>query len=121
MRKLLALLALGATLAGCYSINVSDEGGRKMCLVDNSCLLLFGFIPIVSGDITSEFDTDFVFWQDTTTVENNLRLVERAMRQERATNWRETSSFRDNESVLVFLLKRTTLRTSAELIQPFDE
>lgn len=122
MKKAMPLL-LGTLLAltGCYSVHVSDEGGRKMCLAGNSCLLLFDFIPIVSGDVDSAYDSDFVFWRDTTTVANNLRLVERAMQNERATSWRDTASFRTDESVLVFLLKRTTLWTSAELVSPFDE
>ncbi len=88
-----------------------------MCVVDNTCLQAFGFIPLVSGDVDSPDDDGMVLFRDTTTVANNVRLVERAMRGRRATGLRNLTSYRTDEQILIFLLKRTTLRSSAELVQ----
>lgn len=120
MKKTLLLIfvvALAGILSGgCYSVNVSTKGDRTMCLANNSCLLLFGFIPIASGDIDGSDDTSVVFFKDTTTLANNLRLVDRAMRAEHATKTRDVSSYRTDETILILILRRTTLRTSAELV-----
>lgn len=117
MKKILFSFVLMAfLLGGCYSVNVSTKGDRTMCVASNSCLLLLGCIPLASGDVHGGDDSTIVFFKDTTTVANNLHLVDGAMRREHAQQTRDLSSYRTDETILFLILKRTTLRTSAEFI-----
>ena len=112
--------AVGAALAalafaGCCHSRVSTRGDRIMCDVDNSCLLVLNLIPIVSGDPDSP--DECVGFEDTTTLANNLRMINRELVRHRADAVRELTSFRTEERVFFFLLKRSTLHSSAELVR----
>lgn len=113
--SLFGLLTGVALCHGCYSVRLSNEGGRQMCTVENSCLKILGFIPVGSGDIDSPYEKDWVCFEDTTTLFNNIRLVERAMEKTRSTGILSATTYRSDEQVIIFLLKRSTLHTSVEL------
>ena len=113
-------VAAGAALAalafaGCCHSRVSTRGDRIMCDVDNSCLLVLNLIPLVSGDPDSP--DECVGFEDTTTLANNLRMINRELVRHRADAVRELTSFRTEERVFFFLLKRSTLHSSAELVR----
>ena len=116
-QALSAALVAGSLFAGCCSYRVSSVGGRTMCDVDNSCLLVFVGLPVFSGDPDHPNEDEGVAFTDTTTLSNNLAIAYRAMARNGATSLHNVTSFRTEEQVFFFLLKRSTLHTSAELVK----
>ena len=76
---------------------------------------MLNLIPIVSGDPDSP--DECVGFEDTTTLANNLRMINRELVRHHADAVRELTSFRTEERVFFFLLKRSTLHSSAELVR----
>ena len=54
----------------------------------------------------------------TTTLANNVRMLDWAVTERNATGVRDVTTFTTDESVLFILFKRHTIHTSAELILP---
>lgn len=110
-------LVIASLFAGCCSYRVSSVGNRTMCDIDNSCLLVFVGLPVFSGDPDHPNEDECVAFTDTTTLSNNLSIAYRAMSRHGANALHNVTSFRTEEQVFFFLLKRSTLHTSAELVK----
>lgn len=118
MNKLLAIL-LTAILTGCASVGICRKE-KTMVDIENTGWYLFCFIPLASGDAANPNGHTCKFFSDTVIMESNLKLLDYAMRREGAIAVRNLTSFKDDESVFFFLLKRYVLHTSAELIFAAD-
>lgn len=117
LKFLSAALVVGSLFAGCCSYRVSTVGDRTMCDIDNSCLLVFVGLPVASGDPEHPNENESVAFTDTTTLSNNLSIAYRAMSRHGANALHNVTSFRTEEQFFFFLLKRSTLHTSAELVK----
>ena len=120
--KALAILALGALLAfqGCTTTTVSREG-ETMVDIENTGWYLFNFIPLASGDPSAPNHCRCRLFQRTVTLENNIRMLERIIREEGATGVKDLSSFTTDEHFFVMLLKRHAYHTSARLTKDCPE
>ena len=107
---LIALLA-----GGCCSIHTSDRGGRTMCVVENYGWRLFDLVPLVAGNPDSLHESGCKLFSDTVTLENNQKLLDRAVKRVGATGVRFQNSYMTDEQTL-FTFYRRTYYTSAELI-----
>jgi len=117
MKKLILLTLLVAAVSGCCSYQISTINGRTMAYAENSGWKLLALIPIASGDLEYPNQEVASWWEDTVTLENNMKLMDMAAREYGATGYRELSSYRTKESVFLFLFRRYTYHTSAELIR----
>lgn len=113
--KLFAAVALGCT-AGCATVNCSDVGGHKMVYIANSGWYLFNVIPIASGNPDCPNECDFKLFKQTTTMANNIKLLDWAVASAGAESYRTQTSYTTDENVLFILFKRHVLHTSAELV-----
>ena len=118
MKRLLALLGLAVALSGCASIQVCNRGGKTMVDVANTGWYLFNFIPLASGNPEAPNECDCRLFRQTTTLENNTRLLDHAVTAHNAIGVRDVSTFTADECVFIILLKRHIIHTSAELILP---
>lgn len=118
MKRLLPLLAALALASGCASVRVSSEGGHTMVDITNTGWYFLNVIPIASGDPNNPNGHSCQFFQPTVTIENNMKLLDYAMRKHDARDFSELVSYTTDESVLFFLFKRHACHTSAELILP---
>lgn len=115
MRTLL-LSAIAAALCGCATIRYSYEGGKAMVDITNTGWYLFNLIPIASGNPDAPNECSCSLFKQTTTLENNIRLLDYAATYRNAKSIRSVNSFWTDENVLIILLKRHSCHTSAELI-----
>lgn len=115
MKKLCISLLLIPILAGCATVRFCDEG-VSMVDIENTGWYLFNFIPLASGDPNSPNDASCRIFSDTVTLENNLKLLDYAVRKKHALGYRDATSYTTDENALIILLKRRTYHTSAELI-----
>lgn len=123
MKRLLPLLIPALALAGCATAKFSDVGGRTIADVTNTGWYLFNLIPLASGNPEHPNAVGCKLFSRTVTLENNLRLLDYAMRDyinnpaELANaRYGEVISYTTDESVLFFLFKRHACHTSAEII-----
>ncbi len=115
-RKGLCALPIAALLcSGCAIVKTSSEGGREMVAIENSGWYFLNVIPLASGNPEAPNERDFKFGVQTTTLDNNIRMLEAEMRRRGCTRYRDLVSYSADESYLVILLKRHSLYTSAEL------
>lgn len=112
---ILAAAALGCA-AGCATVDCSDAGGRKMVYITNSGWYLLNLIPLASGNPDCPNECDFKLFRQTTTMANNLKLLDWAVASAGAKSYRAPTSYTTDENVLFILLKRHVLHTSAELV-----
>ena len=118
MRKLLLLFAaLNLLLAGCCCTKTCREGGRDMCYIENSGWKLFGHVPIASGDPIHPNEDKVVWFEDTVTLDVNVNLLGRVMREGGYTGLYDLTSYRTEEIIIPFLFKRYIYHTSAELLK----
>ena len=115
MKRALLFAALAA-LAGCASVNVCREGAT-MVDIQNTGWYLFDCIPLASGSPANPNGHTCRPFQDTVTVENNMKMLDYAMRREGAAGCRHLSSYTTDESVFFILLTRFACHTSAQLIK----
>ena len=112
--------ALGAALlagaAGCVSINSSSQGGRTLVDISNSSWLLLNVIPLASGCPEHPDAYHFRLFQNTARLENNMKLLDYAVRRAGAVDFGEIVSYTNDESVFVILFKHHVCHTSAELL-----
>ena len=118
MKKIFAAALAAALAAGCASISISSKGGHTMAVVENSGWYLFNAIPIASGDPDNPDCASFSIFGDTVTLENNVKLLERARKEQGAASYKDVVSYTTEESVFLILLKRYYYHTSAELVMP---
>lgn len=119
-RKGLRLLPCATLLtvlfcSGCAIIGTSSEGGREMVAIENSGWYLFNLIPIASGNPDAPNEHDFRMFVQTTTLDNNIRMLESEMNRRGYTRYRDLVSYTADETYLFILLKKRSLYTSAEL------
>lgn len=118
MKIRLIILALVLSLfSGCAIIDYCDEGGREMVCVQNTGWYFMNFIPIASGDVEHPNTFNFKFFKQTTTLENNIRMLDAEIARRGADYARDVSSSTQDESVFLLLFKRHTIQTSAELVR----
>lgn len=115
MKACLFALLIALLASGCCSIHTSSEGGRTMCLVENYGWRLFDLVPLVAGDPDSLHESGCKLFSDTVTLENNQKLLDRAIKRAGATGVRFQNSYMTDEQSL-FTFYRRTYYTSAELV-----
>ena len=106
-----------AALSGCCYYEVCNLGGREMCVIQNSGWKILNFIPIASGNPDMPNLGNSIWFADTVDLDSNMKILDLAMRRHHATGLKDLSSFKTEEQIFVFLLKRYTLHTSAEILK----
>ena len=114
--KTAVLIFLSIAIAGCASINYSSRGGKRMVEISNSGWYLFNVIPFVSGNPEKINSCSPVFFSETATLENNIRILNDVVRRAGATGAESVKSSWSDESMFVILCKRHVIHTSAELV-----
>lgn len=116
MMKILALSVLAIFLAGCCSMKICDEGGRRMCYIENTGWFLLNSIPIGSGNPKYPNGGYIDWFADSATLENNILVLDNVLKDQNATSVKNLSSYWTEESIFLILLKRHIRHTSAEII-----
>ena len=125
--KFLLAIPLFLAACGCASLTIAqdfhgvevegDEIPIETVMIENTCWKLFKFIPIGSGNPDRPGSCSFRFFEDTTTLQNNLDMLAREMKRVGATRIVNLSSKTLDESVFIVLFTRTACRTSAVLLK----
>ena len=124
--RLIALLSVFA-MAGCATITtahnyhgVNVEGGEvpiESVVIENTGWKIFDLIPRGGGDPQRPNSCSCRLFEDTTTLQNNLDMLEGEMKSVGATRIVNLCSRKIDESVFILLLTRTACRTSAVLLK----
>lgn len=117
--KMIFALFLAVILTGCATVETSDVGGRRMVVVSNSGWYLFNLIPIASGNPEKVNKVSCSLFSETATLENNYKILDDIIKSSGAKSVKSLKSFWNDESILVILMKRHVIHTTAELV--FDE
>ena len=120
IRSLAAVLAASLILGGCTAVRVCHVG-KSMVDVENNGWFLFDIIPLASGDTEHPESKICRLFQNSVTLENNIDLIDYAVKREGAAGVRDLVSYASDEYVLFFLLKRHSMHTSAVLVMPETE
>ena len=118
MKRLAVILAC-ALLGGCATVTVSRDGAT-MVNIENSGWYLLNFIPIASGNPARPNSCTTRLFSKTVTLENNVKMLDKVIRDEGAVAIRDINSFTVDEHVLLILLKRHAYHTSAQLLMKED-
>jgi len=119
MRRAASIAAIAAALlSGCASVRICEQGDRTMVDITNTGWYLLNLIPLASGDPHDPNGCSCMMFRRTVTLENNVKLLDYAVRKTGAESFGSVVSYTTDESVLFFLLKRHVCHTSAELILP---
>ena len=118
MKRFAVILAC-ALLGGCATVTVSREGAT-MVNIENSGWYLLNFIPIASGNPARPNSCTTRLFSKTVTLENNVKMLDKVIRDEGAVAIRDINSFTIDEHVLLILLKRHAYHTSAQLLMKED-
>lgn len=110
------LLISLSVFSGCAVIDISDKGSCTMVSIQNSGWELFSCIPLACGDPDRPNRKTCRWFTDTITLENNVKMLERAMKATDATGYKNLSSSIVDETVFFILLNRRVYHTSAELV-----
>lgn len=126
MRQAIVAVAMSA-LVGCSTTltrlpatkmpSSSDVRPLEVVEISNACLLLLSFLPIASGDPQSPNSWGCTWFEDTTTVENQMRMLEAEASRIGATRAVDVTTLRTDESLFFFLLQREKIHTSAVLVR----
>ena len=117
--KRLAIILACALLGGCATVTVSRDGAT-MVNIENSGWYLLNFIPLASGNPTRPNSCTTRLFSKTVTLENNVKMLDKVIRDEGAVAVRDINSFTVDEHVLLILLKRHAYHTSAQLLMKED-
>lgn len=117
--KRFAVILTCALLSGCATVTVSREGAT-MVNIENSGWYLLNFIPIASGNPARPNSCTTRLFSKTVTLENNVKMLDKVIREEGAVAVRDINSFTIDEHVLLILLKRHAYHTSAQLLMKED-
>ena len=125
--KVFASLLLAIAFAGCATItsthshndvNVeNNEPPIETVMIENTGWLLFNVIPIGSGNYNFPNLCSCRLFENTTTLQNNLNMLEYEMERVGATRIANLYSKRVDESIFFLLFTRTACRTSAVLLK----
>ena len=118
MNRFAVILAC-ALLGGCATVTVSREGAT-MVNIENSGWYLLNFIPLASGNPARPNACTTRLFSKTVTLENNVKMLDKVIRDEGAVAVRDINSFTIDEHVLLILLKRHAYHTSAQLLMKED-
>ena len=118
MKRLAAILAV-VLLGGCATVTVSRDGAT-MVNIENSGWYLLNFIPIASGNPARPNSCTTRLFSKTVTLESNVKMLDKVIRDEGAVAVRDINSFTVDEHVLLILLKRHAYHTSAQLLMKED-
>ena len=112
-----AIAAFAALMAaGCATLAITEENNMHGVAVKNTGWYLFSLIPLGSGNPEKPNQVSFKCFRDTATIENNMKLLEYAIKESGASGVKNLTSFVSDEKILIILLKRFTIHTSAELV-----
>ena len=114
----MAAVFLAAAQCGCATVKVCREGGRTMAVIENTGWYLFNILPLGSGDPDRPNETTFRIFENTVTVENNVKMLESLMAAEGADEYRNLNTYTKQESIMIALFKRYHCHTSVELAVP---
>ena len=117
--KRMALILMCALLGGCATVTVSRDGAT-MVNIENSGWYLLNFIPLASGNPARPNSCTPRIFSKTVTLENNVKMLDKVIRDEGAVAVRDINSFTIDEHVLLILLKRHAYHTSAQLLMKED-
>ena len=117
--KWAALTLACALLSGCATVTVSRDGAT-MVNIENSGWYLLNFIPLASGNPARPNACTTRLFSKTVTLENNVKMLDKVIRDEGAVAVRDINSFTVDEHVLLILLKRHAYHTSAQLLMKED-
>lgn len=117
--KRLAIILACALLGGCATVTVSRDGAT-MVNIENSGWYLLNFIPLASGNPARPNSCTTRLFSKTVTLENNVKMLDKVIRDEGAVAVRDINSFTIDEHVLLILLKRHAYHTSAQLLMKED-
>ena len=125
--KAIAALTVMAVCAGCatittthnhHDVNVEgDETPIETVMIENTGWTLFNVIPIGSGDPNRPDECSCRIFTNTTTLQNNLDMLEREMKRVGATRIVNLYSKTLDESIFFLLFTRTACHTSAVLLK----
>lgn len=125
--KAIAFLLFLALFGGCASVTTAhnfhgvdmENHGTPIetVMIENTGWNLFKVVPIGSGDPSKPNAYSFRLFRDTTTLQNNLDMLEREMKSVGATRIVNLYSKTIDENVFIMLFTRTTCRTSAVLLK----
>lgn len=118
MKRFAVILAC-ALLGGCATVTVSRDGAT-MVNIENSGWYLLNFIPLASGNPARPNSCTTRIFSKTVTLENNVKMLDKVIRDEGAAAVRDINSFTIDEHVLLILLKRHAYHTSAQLLMKED-
>ena len=117
--KRVAIILACALLGGCATVTVSRDGAT-MVNIENSGWYLLNFIPLASGNPARPNSCTTRIFSKTVTLENNVKMLDKVIRDEGAVAVRDINSFTIDEHVLLILLKRHSYHTSAQLLMKED-
>ena len=118
MRAAALAAAAALALSGCASVRHCGAGGRHMVVVENTGWYFLNVIPLASGNPDSPNGCSCRLFRQTTTLKNNMKMLDRAAKELGAAEVTNVSSSWTDEAVLFILFKRHMCQTSAELIIP---
>jgi len=116
MKKSLLFLILLSLFTGCVSVDVCNDG-KDMVVIRNSGCFLFYCIPICSGDPDYPNQEVCNWFENTVKLETNMRLLNEEVEKQGARGVKNLASHRDDETLILLLLKLRVFKTSAELIR----
>ncbi len=118
MKKALFLAMVALVLCGCCSVKICDEGGRRMCYIENTGWLLLNCIPIGSGNPRYPNAGRISWFKNEATLENNIKILDSILKNEKTVSVQDVSNYWTEEHVFLILLKRHIRHTSAEMLGP---
>ena len=116
MKRTLLFFALLVALCGCCSYEIRKEGGKDVVLIENESFRFLGLFSIWSGDPEYPNRQVTLWFCDSLLLDVNMMLLDDAMRQNGYSSFRNISTYKTTESMLL-LFSRHTLHTSAELVR----
>ena len=87
-----------------------------MAEISNTGWFLFSFIPLGSGNPDKPNEMSMKCFQNTTSLENNMLLLNKAIASKGAKSAKNITSVSTDEKIFIMLLRRFTFHTSAELV-----
>ena len=127
MKRAFAVLALSAAFAGCTTTltrlplpkGLEADGLHPIETVEvsNAAVLFLSFIPIASGDPAAPNSGGVRWFEETTTLDSQMKMLEAEASRVGATRAVGVQTLLTDESFFVFLLKREKIHTSAVLVR----
>ena len=125
--KIIAALITLAICNGCATVtamhnhhDVNVEGNEtpiETVMIENTGWTLFNVIPIGSGNPDKPNECSCRIFTDSTTLQNNLDMLEREMKRVGSTRIVNLYSKTIDESIFLLLFTRTACHTSAVLLK----